>query len=62
MKIKKLIFCILPVLATALLYGDVFVSSFSDGLICRYDETTGASLGVFVTQGSGGLVAPHRGR
>ena len=40
--------------------ADLFVSSFSQHSIRRYDEATGASLGTFVSAGSGGLQAPHR--
>jgi streptogramin lyase len=41
--------------------ADLFVSSFSQNTVLRYNETTGAFLGTFISAGSGGLSAPHRG-
>jgi DNA-binding beta-propeller fold protein YncE len=38
--------------------ADLFVSSFSQNTVLRYNETTGAFLGTFISAGSG---APHRG-
>jgi WD40 repeat protein len=47
-------------LATFTARADLFVSSFSQNSVRRYDETTGAFLGEFVSVGAGGLSAPHR--
>jgi outer membrane protein assembly factor BamB len=41
--------------------GDLFVSSFSQNSVRRYDENTGAFIGTFISAGLGGLNAPHRG-
>jgi outer membrane protein assembly factor BamB len=56
-----LLIIVLAGLYTAPSLGDLYVSSFSQGSIRRYDESTGAFLGTFVTAGAGGLSAPHRG-
>lgn len=40
-------------------FADLYVCSFNDSRIYRYDDQTGALLGIFVTTGSGGLAAPH---
>jgi streptogramin lyase len=40
--------------------ADLFVSSFSQHSIRRYDETTGAFISTFIAAGSGNLSAPHR--
>jgi streptogramin lyase len=48
---------------TALVHSaraDLFVSSFTQHSIRRYDEATGNFLGTFITAGSGGLSQPHR--
>lgn len=39
--------------------ADLYVCSFSTNAIYRYDDSTGAPLGVFITNGAGGLDAPH---
>src|SRR5690348_10418837 len=39
--------------------GDLFVSSYYTHSILRYDGSTGAFLGTFVTSGSGGLSYPR---
>lgn len=39
--------------------GDLLVTSWNNGGIYRYDGTSGAFVGVFVTPGSGGLANPH---
>src|SRR5678816_3974164 len=39
--------------------AELFVSSFTGNRVLRYNEGTGAFLSVFVTNGSGGLNAPH---
>lgn len=49
-------------LSSGPLSAALFVSSFSDNQVLRYDETTGTALGVLVTSGSGGLDLPHRPR
>lgn len=41
--------------------GDLFVSGFSQNSVRRYDENTGAFISTFISAGSGGLNAPHRG-
>jgi DNA-binding beta-propeller fold protein YncE len=41
-------------------HADLFVSSFSQNSVRRYDDS-GAFLSEFIAAGSGGLVAPHRG-
>jgi outer membrane protein assembly factor BamB len=41
--------------------GDLFVSSFTQNSVRRYDENTGAFIGTFINAGLGGLSAPHRG-
>jgi WD40 repeat protein len=40
--------------------ADLFVSSFTQHSVRRYDEVTGAFLGTFIAAGSGGLNQPHR--
>lgn len=53
---------ILALLLTAVsVRADLFVSSFSQHSVRRYDETTGAFLGTFISAGAGGLNEPHRG-
>jgi DNA-binding beta-propeller fold protein YncE len=44
--------------APAVVHADLLVSSFDTNEIRRYDGTTEASLGNFVTVGSGGLDGP----
>jgi hypothetical protein len=39
--------------------ADLFVSSLGTNEVLRYDGSTGASLGAFVTAGSGGLLFPQ---
>lgn len=39
--------------------GQLYVSSTQTNEVLRYDGTTGASVGVFVTAGSGGLLLPN---
>lgn len=41
--------------------ADLFVSSFSQHSVRRYDEATGAFVSTFISAGSGGLNGPHRG-
>lgn len=53
---------IVPVIAVASSsHADLFVSSFTQNVVRRYDQTTGDFLGTFIAAGSGGLSAPHRG-
>jgi len=52
---------LLPMVLANSACADLFVSSFSQNSIRRYDEITGAFLGTFISAGSGGLSAPHRG-
>ena len=40
--------------------GQLYVSSFSDGRVLRFDGTSGAFVDTFVTQGSGGLLNPEK--
>jgi DNA-binding beta-propeller fold protein YncE len=47
-------------LAVSAARADLFVSSFSQNSVRRYDDT-GAFVSTFITAGSGGLSAPHRG-
>jgi DNA-binding beta-propeller fold protein YncE len=54
---RLLAICLLVATARA----DLFVSSFNQNSVRRYDEATGAFLGTFVSAGAGGLSAPHRG-
>jgi outer membrane protein assembly factor BamB len=42
-------------------HGDLFVSSFTQNSVRRYDENTGAFIGTFISAGLGGLSGPHRG-
>src|SRR6187402_517395 len=51
----------LVVALTTSTYADLFVSSFSQNSVRRYDEASGAFVGTFVSAGAGGLSAPHRG-
>lgn len=53
--------CVLTGLALTEAKADLFVSSFTQNSVRRYDESTGAFLGTFIAAGSGGLNAPHRG-
>ena len=39
--------------------ADLLVSSFSGHRVLRYSESNGVALGVFITNGSGGLNLPH---
>jgi hypothetical protein len=39
--------------------GNFYVASAGTGQILRYNGTTGAFLGAFVTAGSGGLATPQ---
>ena len=43
-------------------FADLFVSSFTQNSVRRYDADTGAFLGTFISAGLGGVSAPHRGR
>jgi DNA-binding beta-propeller fold protein YncE len=52
---------VIAVASTTVTRADLFVSSFSQNSVRRYDETTGAFLGTFISEGSGQLSAPHRG-
>jgi len=47
--------------ATTAVQADLFVSSFNQNSVRRYDENSGAFLGTFISAGAGGLSAPHRG-
>jgi DNA-binding beta-propeller fold protein YncE len=42
--------------------ADLFVSSFTQNSVRRYDASSGAFLGTFITAGLGGVSAPHRAR
>jgi streptogramin lyase len=42
-------------------WADIFVSSFSGNTVKRYSSVDGSFIGTFVSAGSGGLSAPHRG-
>lgn len=46
-------------LTASLVRADLLVSSFNGNSVLRYSETNGASLGTFITAGSGGLNLPH---
>lgn len=47
---------------TGIAHADLFVGSFNNNAVYRYDENTGALLGggAFIASGSGGLGLPHR--
>lgn len=46
------------ILASVLTRADLLVSAYYEGSVLRYDETSGAYLGTFVTPHSGGLQTP----
>src|SRR5262245_21950984 len=48
-------------IAAATAKADLYVSSFNQNTVARYDALTGTFLGTFVSAGLGGLSAPHRG-
>src|SRR5262245_43147518 len=53
--------CIVACFVAVAARADLYVSSFNQNTVARYDPLTGTFLSTFVTAGSGGLNAPHRG-
>ena len=58
--LRSLFYSALALFASSLAHADLFVSSFTQNSVRRYDEATGNFLGTFIAAGSGGLSAPHR--
>jgi WD40 repeat protein len=59
---RWLVIAITSALCAAHGFADLFVSSFTQNSVRRYDADTGAFLGTFISAGLGGVSAPHRGR